>query len=432
MSSTAMTPPDRSLAPLAALAVCAGCDSLIEAAEQSAQAPHMTLPRSSSEPVAAADVIDLFSGCGGLSSGFAMLSSDRPPFRLAGAFDVNLPALETYRANLRRPAIALDLAAAVSGTTEWRAFQDALDRRPGNPLVLVGGPPCQGFSAHRKRERGPQDGRNSLIAAFAEIAVRLQPDAIVLENVPELLATKYWQHFAEFRESLESAGYTVQAQIHNLAGFGVPQERFRALVVATRGPASLPQPFLAPEQYRTVRDAIGHLPVVAPGEVCSDDVMHYSTRHRRSTLEVIAEVPLDGGNRPKGVGPACLQKVDGFRDVYGRLALDKPANTITAYARNPASGRFVHPLQNRGLTIREAALLQGFPDDYQFSGNFDSKFSQIGNAVPPRFATVLAAHVARTLHGCMGKSVDDPTLVLSPQRNSFSSSLAGLKRLLPA
>src|SRR5205823_10383420 len=123
------------------------------------------------------------------------------------------------------------------------------------------------------------------------------------------------------------------------------------------------------------------------------DRMHRSAGHRKTTIKTIRAVPKNGGSRPPGVGPKCLDRIKGFSDVYGRLYWDKPSVTITHYARNPASGRFVHPQQDRGLTMREAALLQSFPMDFKFVGAFDSIFKQIGEAVPPKFSSAIAVNV---------------------------------------
>lgn len=376
------------------------------------------------------DVVDVFCGCGGLSTGFELVGRATPSFRLVGAADIDPAAIDTYAANLPVAPARVDLAAVAATPERIDAFLASLPRRPGARTVLVGGPPCQGFSAHRKKDGKPKDERNTLVRAYAQLAVRLRPEVVVLENVPEILAKKDFGQFRAFRDLLEAAGYAVQAAIHNLGTFGVPQERFRALVVAARIPFEMPAGFLAPEAFRTVRDAIGDLPRVAPGRPSADDDQHWCTRHRRSTIDTIKRVPLDGGRRPAGVGPACLNRVDGFRDVYGRLYWDRPANTITGYARNPASGRYVHPEQHRGLTIREAALLQGFPARYAFAGPFDHRFIQIGNAVPPVFAAYLAAHIWGEL--CAS---DAPETVVRPVQaaavptsDSFSSGIAGRKR----
>lgn len=374
-------------------------------------------------------VVDLFSGCGGLSLGFETIGRLLPDsFRLAAAIDIDPPAVETYSLNLPISATPSDLLRAAAGPKEAEAVVSEFSLRPEGPMVLVGGPPCQGFSAHRKMSTAPLDARNALVTAFANLAVATRPDFVVMENVPELLSEKHWSLFKSYERTLTDAGYLVRAQVVNMAEFGVPQFRFRALILAAPFDFRMPDPILRPEDVLTVRDAIGDLPRVAAGQAAPDDPFHVSAHHRTSTLDVIRKIPHDGGRRPKGVGPACLQRVDGFRDVYGRLAWDRPANTITAYARNPASGSFVHPEQDRGLTVREAALLQGFPGWFRFSGSFDAKFSQIGNAVPPRFAACVAAHVADELAGRDApKQLELGSDVTAPVRNSFSSGLAGLK-----
>jgi DNA (cytosine-5)-methyltransferase 1 len=380
------------------------------------------------------DVVDLFCGCGGLSAGFDAVSRVTSSYRLAGAADIAPDAIDTYGDNLPVRPLNLDLGEASASERSLDDLVEALNLAPGAPLFLIGGPPCQGFSAHRKREVGLADPRNDLVAAYARVAERLAPDFIALENVPELLSKRHWPHFLHFRESLEALGYHVRAQIHNLAEFGVPQERFRALVVASRREFAMPVGFLAPHEFRTVREAIGHLPPVRAGEALPSDRMHHSANHKQSTIDTIRCVPADGGRRPIGKGPGCLDRVDGFRDVYGRMYWERPANTITAYARNPASGRYVHPDQHRGLTVREAALLQGFPSSFDFSGSFDSKFSQIGNAVPPVFAAFVAAHLLGEYY--IGRKYDEPIVdpfgstldVCEPTSNSFSSGIAGRKK----
>ncbi|MCZ7685226.1 MAG: DNA cytosine methyltransferase [Sandaracinaceae bacterium] len=160
--------------------------------------------------------------------------------------------------------------------------------------------------------------------------------------------------------------------------------------------------------------------------------MHITSRHRAATIDLLRLIPHDGGSRrslPDGVGPDCHRKVDGFRDVYGRLWWDRPAVAITARCRTPSCGRFAHPSQDRGLSVREAALLQGFPANFDFAGPFDDKYKQIGNAVSPIFARSLAEHIARAW---TGKAT--PTAIAgdvnTPITKSISSALAGMKRSL--
>lgn len=377
-------------------------------------------------------IVDLFCGCGGLSTGFEHFGRLTKSYRLLASADLNPVAIETFAANLPIRPLARDLGAIARDPKAIRQFIKELNVDTAKPLIVIGGPPCQGFSAHRKKHGPSDDSRNSLVSAFAEIAAHLDPEFIVFENVPEVLSKKHWELFSKMRKQLESHGYKVRAQIHNLAGFGVPQERFRALIVASKAPILLPRPFLPRERFRTVRQAIGPLEPVSPGER-NTDPMHFCANHKESTLRVIRAVPKNGGSRPPGVGPRCLNEVDGFRDVYGRMSWDRPANTITANSRNPAGGRYVHPTQNRGLTVREAALLQGFPKGFIFDGSFDDKFLQIGNAVPPVFATYLAACLWRNIIEPIaeipeGESEED---IVSPLSNSFSSGIAGRKKSSP-
>lgn len=376
------------------------------------------------------DVIDMFSGCGGMSAGFAAFNAELPTYHLAAALDVDPVANSSFEGNLGLSPTAVDIGQFAGSGDMLQRVLAASFRREGAPLVLIGCAPCQGFSSHRN-SAGEHDARNSLFGDFARVAVRLGPEAILAENVPEILTDRYWPYVLEARRVLEDAGYFVHVGVHNMAEFGVPQERFRALMMAMRRPFEPPQGFLTREQFKTVRTAISDLRPVKPGEIDSHDSLHRSANHKPTTVDVIRAVPKDGGNRPENTGPRCLARArqrngkSAYEDVYGRLAWDRPAITITAHARNPASGRFVHPEQDRGLTIREAALLQGFPRDYWFAGSLDEAFRQIGNAVPPAFSTYLAGHV-------LGELLAD-----GPQADSFDVGLqkpvgTSFSRLIPS
>lgn len=170
---------------------------------------------------------------------------------------------------------------------------------------------------------------------------------------------------------------------------------------------------------------------MASGEVDPFDPMHEASRHRSSTIAIIQQVPLDGGARPAGVGPDCLQKArhsfGGYTDVYSRLAWSEPAPTITARCRTPSCGRFVHPEQHRGLTAREAALLQTFPAEWHLCGPFDDRYKQVGNAVPPAAAQVFADHIASGFPSYTNEvglfEVED-----RPVGSSFSVLIPGIRR----
>jgi len=389
-------------------------------------------PVPDAEPATASvDVIDLFSGCGGLSAGFRLFAARQPSYRLAAAVDLDADANASYRLNLRRHPLPLDVAELCRDGNAWDRFAAAVDRRASR-LVVVGGPPCQGFSSHRKSITAA-GGLNELVPAFAAVAVRLRPDAVLLENVPEMLTRRGWPFFRRAVDVLMAAGFVVRTRVYNCAGFGLPQERFRALTLALRQPFAMPEPFLPRDRYRTVRDAIGALPPIRPGEAEASDPQHRTARHRAGTVATLAAVPRDGGRRPLDVGPECLRRLavrngrSGYDDVYGRLWWDRPAVTVTAYARNPASGRFAHPEQDRGLSVREAACLQGFPPTYRFAGGFDSRFRQIGNAVPPSVAAYLAAHLFAELSAPRRTAPDTAGDVTEPIGVSFSRLIAGIK-----
>lgn len=378
-------------------------------------------------------VVDLFAGCGGMSFGFHKAKTSRLRFDVRGALDIDPHACATYRRMLGVEPILGD----VRELTKPKGLKRAVSQWgvDDDPLLLIGCAPCQGFSSHRKKDPRA-DNRNQLLEAFANVATRLRPAVVVMENVPEMLREEHWDHFAAWRDTMVRAGYTVRARIYNLAQFGVPQERFRALVIAARDWKSfrMPVPVLGPASYRTVRDAIAHLPELSAGGQDAHDPMHVTSKHRSKTVDLIRQIPPDGGSRrslPTGVGPGCLTKVDGFRDVYGRLAWDKPSVAITARCRTPSCGRFVHPTQHRGLSVREAALLQGFPEDFFFEGPFDDKFKQIGNAVSPVFSSVVAQHIDAIWNENHDAALSAAELegdITGPFTKSFSSSIAAIKR----
>lgn len=367
------------------------------------------------------DVIDMFSGCGGMSFGFKLLSKIFKSYNLKAAIDLNESANKTYKRNYNVDPKQID----VRELLDDEVTLSSLKKDGKRPLVLIGCAPCQGFSSHNKRSK-EKDERNSLVEAFAQVAVKLDPTFIIMENVPELLSKKHWEHFSAFKEILESHGYIVRAQIINMAEFGVPQERYRAIVLASKENFLMPIGLLDINEYRTVRQAIGDLPKIKPGEKNAVDQMHLTSNHQKSTIEVISQVPKDGGNRPKHIGPKWYQ------DVYGRLFWDRPSITITTCARNPASGRYVHPEQNRGLSIREAASLQSFPNDFIFEGNFGSVFTQIGNAVPPKFSIYLALHLIGEIFGdSLPDEIyrkDEQFDINIPIKNSFKSITDNAKK----
>lgn len=344
-------------------------------------------------------VLDFFCGCGGMSWGFTNTRQSHVAFEVVAGIDIDAHALATYRKNLPNSrAIRQDirhLAARDGALAEALNLPNLAQMRP---LVFVGCPPCQGFSAHRKKD-SRDDPRNDLSIAFALLCREYRPDAFVIENVPEMLKGRFAQYFDDAESILGSAGYCLSKSILDLSRYGIPQRRMRALVIGSLGsPIPAPPAPLDESNARTVREAISHLPPVLSGERCARDPEHQAPAHIGRILRLIERIPADGGDRrslPSHLQLRCHTAVDsgdtpGFTDVYGRLRWDAPAVTITAKSSTPSCGRFIHPEQHRNISVREAAILQGFPQDFRFEGPFVNKYRQIGEAVPPAFARFVA------------------------------------------
>ena len=377
-------------------------------------------------------LLDFFCGAGGTSLGFAALNQIVPAFKLLGGCDINKVSAETYSHNYNTKIINQDVTELAYDEDKLERLLDEIGYDSKKPTILIGCAPCQGFTSHRKKHWADgDDGRNTLILAFAEIVKKMKPDVIIMENVPEFLSKKYWKYFSTAKKRFEESGYIVKQSIYNAASFGVPQERFRAIVIGMRHNFLLPEGLLEPTEYKTVREAIGNLPPVKAGVADPQDPMHKSAAHRQSTIDVLKQVPHDGGNRPIGIGPACLDRTKGFSDTYGRLYWDKPSITITHYVRNPASGRFTHPEQDRGLTAREAAILQSFPKGFEFTGKFDDIYRQIGEAVPPFLAAGIAVDVLVELLSSVPtpyELANSVPAITEPVSSSYSSVIAGIKK----
>lgn len=376
-------------------------------------------------------ILDFFSGAGGMSLGFAAINEVIPTFCFLAGCDINAISAATYSRNFGTDTVCENILKIAETPTSIQEYLQKIGFDSNKPTILIGCAPCQGFSSHRKKNWNDEDDeRNELVVAFSRIVAEIKPDAFVMENVPEFLSNRYWHYFNQAREAFYNAGYTVKQNIYNAAEFGVPQERFRSIIIGMKKEFLLPEGYLKPDNYRTVRNAIESLIPLAAGEKSPDDSLHKAIMHKKSTIDIIKKVPHDGGNLPEGEGPKCLTKVKGFYDVYGRLSWDKPAITITHYARNPASGRYTHPDQDRGLTAREAARLQSFPDGFQFDGKTDDIYRQIGEAVPPLLSCGVAVDVLIELLSKEPTSDQldkEVGIIKSPISNSYSSVIAGIK-----
>lgn len=325
----------------------------------------------SSKPTA----FDCFAGCGGMTEGFKQAG-----FRVIGAIENDDKACEVYALN--HPEVHLWPSDIQS--VEGKHILTTLGLKKGELDLLGGCPPCQGFSTLRTYNGGHRvrDKQNDLIFEFQRLILALLPKNVMMENVPGLYDNR---RFAEFKTALEEAGYRVKAKVLNVNDYGVPQRRRRLVMLASRESSI---EFAPPENLRrTVRDAIGSLP--ASG--LSGDPLHDLSENRSATVRrIIASIPQDGGSRsalPSDLVLECHKNSNGFKDVYGRMAWDKPAPTITTGCFNPSKGRFLHPASNRAITMREAALLQSFPLTYSFPAKLGKVrlATMIGNALPPTF-----------------------------------------------
>lgn len=343
-------------------------------------------------------VIDFFCGCGGMSAGFLTTRQSHVSFEIVAGIDINRDALETFNRNIGAAAIYADIRELAERPDRLFELVPGFDPEAMRPLVFVGCPPCQGFSALRKGD-DRDDPRNDLSHAFARLVEHFRPDLVVMENVPEVLKGRFSHHFAAAVGLMENAGYLFASKILDLSLYGVPQRRRRALILGAvdRAP-SLPEPIFTQQNARTVRDAIGHLRPIAAGETDPEDPFHRAPAHTERLVDIFKKIPPDGGDRRALADNDKLdahRRLDagdtpGFTDVYGRLRWDAPSVTITAKSRSPSSGRFLHPEQHRNITVREAALLQGFPHGFSFSGPPTQQYRQIGEAVPPMFARCVA------------------------------------------
>ena len=332
--------------------------------------------------------IDLFSGCGGLTLGLKQAG-----FRVIGAVECDTLAVTTYKANHPRVRVwTKDIR-----TVSVAEIKRKLRLKRGQLDLLAGCPPCQGFSTITTRngnKKRSTDPRNDLVFEFMRFVRGLRPKAIMLENVPGL--AKNWR-LRKILAELRRLGYECTTGVLNAADYGVPQRRRRFILMAGR---RMKIEFAREARSRQlVRDAIKHL----SKRTRTHALHNYKERRSQKVINRIKQIPPNGGSRSaleKKAQLKCHKKSDGFRDVYGRMAWDDVAPTITTGCFNPSKGRFLHPTQHRAITLREAALLQSFPKTYFFSlerGRI-AVAEMIGNALPPEFIRRHAKNVVRTLY----------------------------------
>ncbi len=353
--------------------------------------------------------IDLYSGAGGLSLGFDWLSDF--PFEPVWANDFNQYAVDTYNKNFECCCVAGDIV---------DILDDPQIEIPPADLV-IGGPPCQGFSLLNKKRS--DDPRKKLWIPFMEVLDRSKASMFVMENVPQLLGSLEHQEILSWAKERR---FFVWSGLAIAADYGVPQTRKRAFIVGSRymdpkqffpSPRTHYDPAKVPNQFslfdgtytqdalpwRTVRDAIGDLPQPESTEIRAEKPpldLHFGRNPTAKSVARYRAIPNEGMNRfdlqriAPELTPQCwIKKQSGGTDLFGRLWWNRPAVTIRTEFFKPEKGRYLHPEQHRPITHREAARFQSFPDNFIFTGTKIEVARQIGNAVPPLLAKAVADEV---------------------------------------
>lgn len=333
--------------------------------------------------------IDLFSGAGGLSQGLKQAG-----FTVVGAVESVPTYAESYKMNHPKTNLKLSDITKIDPVE----YMEELGLKKGDLDLLAGCPPCQGYSTIGTRNRGQRDDpRNELVYEVLRFALAFEPKTIMMENVPALDKDDRLKRLVD---ELEKIGYKVDHKVLKMSHYNVPQSRRRMIMLASRlDDIEVLKQELDESKMTTVRDAIAFLPVAGgSGDRLHDTLSNPTDRIKK----LISMIPKNGGSRTD-LGEEhqleCHKRTNGFRDVYGRMAWDKPSPTMTGGCNNPSKGRFLHPEENRVITLREAALLQTFPVDYKFSFNSGKAgvAMMIGNALPPTFIEFHARNVLKHL-----------------------------------
>jgi DNA (cytosine-5)-methyltransferase 1 len=349
--------------------------------------------------------LDLFAGAGGFSLGAIEAGVD-----IVGALEMNAHAATTYETNVKRNGgakvamIKEDILAVspADAMRRWTLKADDID-------IVIGGPPCQGFSSHRINDAGVNDPRNKLLGRYFEYVEAIRPRIFLVENVPGLLWDRHKTYLDAFYKRGDAAEYDLTAPIViNARDFGVPQNRRRVFILGIDRHRPLkvdwpPEPtHVSPstveperngrENWRTAKEVFGPAPAGDPNDV--------HMLHSADLTALFAKTPLNGGSRSEsGRILKCHEGYNGHSDVYGRIDPGRPGPTMTTACINPSKGRFVHPTEHHGITLRQAARLQTFPDNFVFGGGLMSGGEQIGNAVPVALAAALLRPLVKALSG---------------------------------
>jgi len=318
--------------------------------------------------------IDLFSGAGGFSIGF-----DKANFKNIFSIDIQSDFSETYKYNFpNHNLIVKDIALLTN--------EEILEYTKNKEVtVVIGGPPCQGFSiAGNIGRKFIDDPRNKLFKEFARVVKTVKPQFFVMENVARLLTHNKGQTKQEIIDTFEAMGYKIICNVLNSVDYGVAQIRRRAIFIGTKENIPLSFPLPTHSEPISVKEVIGHLPKISSGET-SDIPNHVAMNHTEQMLQKMSYIP-DGGSREHI--PEQLRPKSGDIRKYIKYNSKKPSICITGDMR-----KVFHYEQNRALTVKELALIQSFPENFVFKGNTISQQQQVGNAVPPNLAYAIAKHI---------------------------------------
>lgn len=346
-------------------------------------------------------VLDLFCGCGGISEGFSLAG-----YEIIGGIDFNEDATKTFKHNFPSAEVLNIDISSISNEDIKKTFK--------NVKVIVGGPPCQGFSSANRWQKEREDPRNKLFFQYLRFVEVLQPKVVLIENVRGLLTRDNGYAKERIETLLSEMGYTVQMRVLCASDFGVPQNRNRAIIVGIRGDKVFSFDGIKTLPKTTVDDAIGEIYAfekMAPGQMVfqeepSTDYRKYLRRpdNRLPDHEVvypaeivqkrISYVPQGGNWRDVPEHLWKTNRTNRHSSAYKRLKQDDQSCTIDT---GNAHSNYFHPLFNRIPSIRESARLQSFPDSFEFIGTRGSKYKQVGNAVPPLLAKAIALEIKKYL-----------------------------------
>ena len=345
-------------------------------------------------------ILDLFCGAGGFSYGM----HKNPNFHTEVALDFNSHAAETFKKNM--PSTNVIVGDITNVIIKNKVISESKNRGVN---MIIGGPPCQGFSMKGKK-LGFKDPRNFLFIEYLNIVKELMPEIFIIENVKALLSTSAGWFKNEIVNTITNIGYNVEFGVLNAMDFGVPQNRNRAIFICSKS-KNIPLPLPNTDSIVTVRDAIGDLSYLESGEgefeqkyktvpksdyqrkmrqCCQILFNHKASKHKDVAIKKLKMIPPERG---KECLPKEMQGKQKFKTTWGRLVWDEPSPTIDTRFDAASNGKNNHPYLNRAITPREAARLQSFDDNFIFYGSKVYIRQQIGNAVPPLMARAIADRI---------------------------------------